>query len=151
MKFAILPAVVLLLSLPCAARGETNGRCHLRVGQPRPAGCVPFKARATKAASVRLPRASVPQPRDADWVERLRAPKLRASQKRSQRLLIQELTRLERLLSRTKPNATDRSRIILRLAEGYAELELLASFEKRLAELAREREQRAGAKPSPTP
>ena len=65
----------------------------------------------------------------------LRYPKNWASEKQSARLLMRELTRLERLLRVTPPRSPERARMVRRLADGYAELEQLAAVERLRAEL----------------
>ena len=68
-------------------------------------------------------------------MEAIRYPKNWSTQKRSTRLLMQELSRLERLLAVTPKNSPERARIVRRLADGYAELEQLAALERLRAEL----------------
>jgi hypothetical protein len=62
--------------------------------------------------------------------------------KRSRRLLVLELSRLERLLAATPKKAPERPRLIRRLAEGYAELAALAAHERAVAEERLRREER---------
>ena len=61
--------------------------------------------------------------------------------KRSQRMLLLDLSRLERLLAATPKNAPERPQLVKRLAEGYAELAALAAHEKAVAEEKLRREQ----------
>ncbi len=67
-----------------------------------------------------------------DFVDQLRAPN--AVDLRVKTLLIQELEGLERLLRVTPKKSADRPRILRRLAEGYAELAVLAARDKALAD-----------------
>jgi hypothetical protein len=68
-----------------------------------------------------------------DIVADLREPNFVLST-RSRDLLVLELSRLERLLAVTPKNSPERSRMIRRLAEGYAELAALVAREKAIAE-----------------
>ena len=112
-----------------------NDRCRVRVGHPRPAGCAPFSSRAVKPRPKAKRQAEKPPDPESEFAQALRAPKYEGSLRQSERLLIQELSDTERLLRRTPRGAPDRARIILRLAEGYAELERLAQLRRIRAQL----------------
>lgn len=61
------------------------------------------------------------------------------------RLLLAELQRLESLLQVTKKDSPDRPVLLRRLAEGYAELERIATLERETAKLRAERAAREEA------
>lgn len=121
---------VLLGTAGLHAEGHAE-RCRVRVGHERPLGCAPYASKTVKvgARSGKSKRPDVAVPPDEAWLRTIRLPEDKASQKRSQRLLIQELDRLERLLRVTPKNSPERPGMIRRLAEGYAELEALAALD----------------------
>ena len=120
-----------LLVEPSVAKDDP---CRIRVGHARPAGCAPFSPKAVKRTPKRIEKKLAPGPVDPE-LERAMRPRQESSKRRSERLLILELARTERLLARTPKGAPDRARIIRRLAEGYAELERLAQLRRLKAEL----------------
>lgn len=125
-------------AVPAFAQMGPSERCRLRVGHERPAGCAVQKPRAVPGSTPQAPaksQAAAQAPPNEAWMELLRYPKNWASQKQSTRLLMRELTRLERLLAVTPKRSPERVRIIRRLADGYAELEQLAAVERMRAEL----------------
>jgi hypothetical protein len=75
-----------------------------------------------------------------DFVTELRLPDETLG-KRSTKLLVAELQGLERLLRTTPRNSPERPRLLLRLAEGYAELAAIKQREKIIAQ---ERARREG-------
>jgi len=126
------------LALPAFAEPGTGDRCRLRIGHERPAGCAVQKPRAVPGSTPQAPAAAqtaARRPPNEAWMELLRYPKNWASQKQSTRLLMRELTRLERLLAVTPKRSPERAQMIRRLADGYAELEQLAAVERMRAEL----------------
>jgi len=138
------------MAVPAFAEQETEDRCRLRIGHERPAGCAVQKPRALPGSTPQAPAKSQAAPRrppNEAWMEMLRYPKNWASQKQSTRLLMRELTRLERLLAVTPKRSPERAQIIRRLADGYAELEQLAAVERMRAELNHARAQPAGTPP----
>ena len=87
---------------PAFAESGPGERCRLRVGHERPPGCALQKPRAIQPSTPQKPAkpaAAASRPPDEAWMEMLRYPKNWASQKQSTRLLMRELTRLERLLA----------------------------------------------------
>lgn len=87
---------------------------------------------ATGAAAQQ--RGAKPQPTiGSDVVSKVRARE-GVLAKRSQRMLVLELSRLERLLAVTPKNAPERPQLLKRLAEGYAELAALAAQDRAIAE-----------------
>jgi len=89
-------------------------------------------------------------------------PELRPEQslleKADRRLLIEEIARLERLVTKLPRKAPDRARMVLRLGDDYAELAKLAEREATeqdmVAESLRaeiEESERARARPEPAP
>jgi len=67
-----------------------------------------------------------------EFVDHLRAPD--ALDRRSMTLLVQELKQLEQLLRTTPKKSAERPLLLRRLAEGYAELAVLAAREKAVAD-----------------
>jgi len=135
---------------PAFAESGPSERCRLRVGHERPAGCAVQEPRATQPSTPQKPakpQATARRPPDEAWMEMLRYPKNWASQKQSTRLLMRELTRLERLLAVTPKRSPERAQIMRRLADGYAELEQLAAVERMRAELNLARAKSAAAPP----
>src|SRR6187402_133922 len=122
---------------PAVARADYNvpERCRVRVGHERPEGCAPLSPRALRPRAKPKQRTATQGPPDEAWMRAVREPKNWASRKRSTRLLMQELVRLERLLRVTPPRSPERARMVRRLADGYAELEQLAMIERLRAEL----------------
>lgn len=138
------------MALPAFAESGTGDRCRMRIGHERPAGCAVQKPRAVVPPTPQTPaksQAAARRPPDEAWMEVLRYPKNWASQKQSTRLLMRELTRLERLLAVTPKRSPERAQIIRRLADGYAELEQLAAVERMRAELNHARAKAAVALP----
>ena len=124
---------VFLLASSATALADSD-RCAIRVGQERPQGCTPYKARSVKprarAKPVRAPRPGQP---DSSLGEPLRVPNKENLEERSRILLTHELVRLESLLRHTAVDSPDRAGIVRRLADGYAELEALAWLEHQRA------------------
>jgi len=125
-----------------ASGAAKEDRCRVRVGHPLPVGCAPFSKGAVLPKSARAKQSPMPPAPDADLERAHRPPPNESSKRRSERLLIQELSATERLLRQTPKGAPERILIIRRLAEGYVELERLAQIRRIRAELEREREAR---------
>ena len=146
----VVYATLASLAAPAWAQSGTGDRCRLRIGHERPAGCALAKPRAVTPSTPQAPakaQAAPRRPPNEAWLEMLRYPKNWASQKQSTRLLMRELTRLERLLAVTPKRSPERALIIRRLADGYAELEQLAAVERMRAELNSARAKPAAAPP----
>ena len=138
------------IAAPAFAESGTGDRCRMRIGHERPAGCAVQKPRAVPPSTPQAPakpQAGPRRPPNEAWMEMLRYPKNWASQKQSTRLLMRELNRLERLLAVTPKRSPERSQIIRRLADGYAELEQLAAVERMRADLNHARAKAAVATP----
>jgi hypothetical protein len=123
---------VLISTVTGSAAAETS-RTRCPAGQrPSLSGCVDgssqARARATPEAQAKPkgPKA-VPKPDPALTVARA---KVGWSETRTKQLLIQELIRLEAMLDKTPENSPDHPVILRRLAEGYAELEMIAERER---------------------
>jgi hypothetical protein len=130
------------------ADGGAAERCRVRVGHERPAGCAVLRPPAVQPNAQRKAPQRAPRAPNESWMEALRYPKHWSSQKQSTRLLMRELSRLERLLAVTPKLSAERARIVRRLADGYAELEHLAAVERIRAELHLDRakaKERAGS------
>jgi hypothetical protein len=128
-----------------AAGSDPPPRIHCRVepGQPRPSGCAPFSGKALAQRDEPPEKTRKPAPRAPpnDSLDPRRHP----LEQRTRTLLIQELNRLERLYQTTPENSPERARIVLRLADTFAELARASEIE------ALEAEQRARtAKPATT-
>jgi hypothetical protein len=96
-------------------------------------GCTGFKpSLRPSAAAKRTAKASRPPDLDASLVQHLRPPTRLGQQ--SERLLVIEIARLEKLLAITPRNASDRAQLVRRIAEGYAELAAIAARRQMLAE-----------------
>jgi len=121
------------------AVGHAEPKCP--AGQrPSLRGCVGASTPARLQAP--LPRKKLISP-GAPEVRREVA--VRALERSSRNLLYAELQRLEALLQRTAKNSPDRAQLLRRLAEGYVELERLATLESETAKIRAEREERAAA------
>jgi len=138
--------VCLAVALTAQAQGsKSKGRSCPPGMRPSIGGCVegaPARIRLTPgaeaASKLKAVRATAPRSPDVD-ADALRAPVL---EHHSRRLLTRELVRLEALLRSTPRGSPDRAQIVKRLAEGYAELALLAERERMAAELAAEQAER---------
>lgn len=145
-----------LLAAGSAQARSSPEACKVRVGHERPRGCAPFRAKSVKPPRERERQAAAaPAAPDEPWVRSIREPSNQPARRQSQRLLIQELVNLERLLRQLPKKSPERLRVIRRLAEGYAELEALAALERARAEYKLERVTRKRAKQNqkvePTP
>lgn len=146
---SIVCALLVSSATAAFADGGAVERCRVRVGHERPLGCAALRLPATRTNTQREATQQKPRAPNESWMEALRYPKHWSSKKRSTRLLMHELSRLERLLAVTPKRSPERARIVRRLADGYAELEQLAAVERMRAELNLERTKargRAGSK-----
>jgi hypothetical protein len=123
---------VSISTLAGSAVAETS-RTRCPPGQrPSLSGCVDgssqARARATPEAQAK-PKGPkpVPKPDPAATVERA---KVGWGETKTKQLLIQELIRLESMLKTTPENSPDHPVILRRLAEGYAELEMIVERER---------------------
>jgi hypothetical protein len=107
-------------------------RCAGKAGAEQ--GCTGFKPSLRPSAAAKRAKARVSRPPvvDPDFA-RIFRPETRLG-RQSERLLIVEIDRLERLLKSTPPNAPDRAQLVRRIAEGYAELAALAAHRQLVAE-----------------
>lgn len=155
-KAAGIGMAVLCLAGSTHAQKASADPCRMRIGHERPQGCAPYRSPTPKPSArvesgERRPGSSAVKAPSDPWIQALREPQ-KLLKKRSQRLLIQELNALERLLKATPEKAPERARLIRRIADGYAELETLAALEKIRATLkleeARRRAREARSKQS---
>src|SRR5690606_8720492 len=130
-KAAGIGMAVLCLAGATHAQKASADPCRVRVGHERPQGCAPYRSPTPKPSArvkQRRPGTSAVKAPSDPWIQALREPQ-KLLKKRSQRVLIQELDSLERLMKAPPKLAPDRARLIRRLADGYAELEALAALE----------------------
>lgn len=130
---------VVISSLSSAAVAKEKSRSRCPAGQrPSLSGCAdagaPARMRARADAQLKPVRQQpVPKPDPALTVERAVRPPLEIQKKH---LLIRELARLESVLRATPENSPDHPILLRRLAEGYAELEMLAERERAASQAA---------------
>lgn len=136
--------VISSISSVAAAKEKSRSRCP--PGQrPSLSGCIdagaPARLRTRPVAQTR-PAAEkpVPKPDPTLAVERAERPPLEI---RKKHLLIQELARLESVLRETPESSPDHPILLRRLAEGYAELEMLAERERAASQAAADDLERA--------
>ncbi len=129
---------VLISTVTGSSLAETSKRTCPPGQRPSLSGCVDgssqARARTTPEAQPK-PRGPkpVPKPDPALIVERAK-PAVLETQKKN--LLIRELVRLESMLKDTPENSPDHPIILRRLAEGYAELEMIAERERATSQAA---------------
>ena len=119
---------VLISTTSGSAIAETS-RTRCPAGQrPSLSGCVDgssqARARATPEAQAK-PKGPKPVPKPDPELAAARA-KPSFYEAKQEQLLIRELIRLEAMLEKTPENSPDHPVILRRLAEGYAELEMLS-------------------------
>ena len=137
-------ALVVLFSAGWALAQPARRGCP--PGQrPSLSGCVDGSAKAQARSAVRASARPkpVPPPDPAVAVERAKPPPLEIV---SQHLLIRELLRLEAMLKVTRTDSPDYPMILLRLAEGFAELEAIAERHRARAQAAADAEEQAAKK-----
>lgn len=123
--------IAFALPLTALAQKTSGSRCP--AGQrPSLSGCVDGSARArVRTRPDTEPKTAgpkpVPKPDPAVIVERAKPA---VFEQRSKTLLVAELVRLEAMLKDTKENSPDYPVLVKRLADGYAELEMLAERER---------------------
>jgi hypothetical protein len=123
---------VLISTVTGSAIAETS-RTRCPAGQrPSLSGCVDgssqARARPTPEAQAK-PKGPKPVPKPDPAATVARA-KVGWGETKTKQLLIQELIRLEAMLEKTPENSPDHPVILRRLAEGYAELEMIAERER---------------------
>lgn len=137
---------VVISSISGAAVAQEKRRSRCSLGQrPSLSGCVDAGAAARIRA---LPQGQaksaaqkpVPRPDPALAVDRAERPPLEIQKKH---LLIRELARLESVLQKTPESSPDHPILLRRLAEGYAELEMLAERERAASQAAADDLERA--------
>jgi hypothetical protein len=101
--------------------------CAVVPGSPRPAGCAPWSGART-AAQEPKGKANAGAPKLPSFEEQdLRARRI---ERQSRTLLLRELGRLEQLFRSTPEKSPERARIVLRLADTFAELARLSEIEE---------------------
>ena len=137
---------VLISSISSGAVAKEKSRSRCPTGQrPSLSGCVDAGAPArirTRSEAQAKPAAQkpVPRPDPALAVDRAERPPLELQKKH---LLIRELARLESVLRQTPETSPDHPILLRRLAEGYAELEMLAERERASSQAAADALERA--------
>jgi hypothetical protein len=122
-----------LISTTAGSAAAQTSRTRCPPGQrPSLSGCVDgssqARARATPEAKAKPPAAKpVPKP-DPEFAAARAKPNFYVNKQKE--LLVQELIRLESMLKKTPENSPDHPVILRRLAEGYAELEMLSERER---------------------
>jgi hypothetical protein len=137
---------VVISSISGAAVAREKSRSRCASGQrPSLSGCVdagaPARIRARPEAQAKpVAQKPVPKPDPTLAVERAERRPLEIQKKH---LLIRELVRLESVLRETPENSPDHPILLRRLAEGYAELEMLAERERAASQAAADDLERA--------
>lgn len=137
---------IVISSIASAAVAKEKNRSRCPAGQrPSLSGCAdaggPARMRTRPEARAKpVQQKPVPKPDPALAIERAERPPLEIQKKH---LLVRELVRLEAVLKDTPENSPDHPILLRRLAEGYAELEMIAERERAASQAAADDLERA--------
>jgi hypothetical protein len=137
---------IVISSIASAASAKEKNRSRCPAGQrPSLSGCAdaggPLRLRMRADAQAKpVQQKPVPKPNPALAVDRAERPALEI---RKKHLLIRELARLEAMLAKTPETSPEHPIFLRRLAEGYAELEMIAERERAASQAAADDLERA--------